>query len=256
MSVMISQIMVTLDKTIVNVSLPHMQASLGADQNFPAPGPRVAAKSQGIERRLSSCSSGIAVGYSPWPKGGLLMITHRLSLAAMVLLGLVESASAFEISSSSVSDGKWDQKYIADKAGGCDGQNLSIALSWRDPPVGTKSYMMTMFDPDALGGGMGWWHWQVWNIPASATGLPEGAGSKNGKGLPKGAIQGKGDLGRAGYLGPCPTLGSGVHHYVINLYALKAGKLETENGATPTMMTADAMRDSLGKATVTYTFSR
>jgi Raf kinase inhibitor-like YbhB/YbcL family protein len=180
----------------------------------------------------------------------------RLMLSGLVVLGFASSAFAFEISSPSVADGKWDNKYIGDKAGGCDGQNVSIALDWKDPPAGTKSYMLTMYDPDALGGGVGWWHWQAWNIPASATGLPEGAGNASGKGLPKGTVQGKGDLGRTGYLGPCPTTGSGVHHYVITLYAMKVARLETENGATPTMMMADAMKDTLGKASVTYTYSR
>jgi Raf kinase inhibitor-like YbhB/YbcL family protein len=184
------------------------------------------------------------------------MLNVRIGIAAAALLGLTGSAFAFEISSPSVSDGKWDQKFVADKAAGCDGQNVSIALAWKDPPAGTQSYMLTMFDPDALGGGMGWWHWQMWNIPAAATGLPEGAGSAGGKGKPKGAKQGKGDIGRTGYLGPCPTAGSGVHHYVITLYALKEAKLHTEGKATPTMTVADAMGESLGKATVTYTYSR
>ena len=96
----------------------------------------------------------------------------RVAVVALVVLGFANSASAFEISSPSVADGKWDLKYVADKAGGCDGQNVSIALNWKDPPAGTKSYMLTMFDPDAMGGGVGWWHWQVWNIPAGASGLP------------------------------------------------------------------------------------
>ena len=181
----------------------------------------------------------------------------RTLLAFLAISALpVSPTLAFDISSPSVSDGHWDSKYIGDKAGGCDGQNVSIALDWKDPPAGTRSYMLTMYDPNALGGGVGWWHWQVWNIPASAAGLPEGAGSKSGKGLPKGAVQGKGDLGRAGYLGPCPGTGSGVHHYVITLYAMKLAKLETESAATPTMMVADAMRDALGKTSVTYTYSR
>jgi Raf kinase inhibitor-like YbhB/YbcL family protein len=184
------------------------------------------------------------------------MVKSSFGIGVAIVLGLTGSAMAFEVSSSSVSDGKWDQKFVADKAAGCDGQNVSIAIDWKDPPAGTKSYMLTMYDPDALGGGMGWWHWQVWNIPATATGLSEGAGSKTGKGLPKGAMQGKGDLGRTGYLGPCPGIGSGVHHYVITVYALKVAKLETEGGATPDMMTADAMRDALDKATVSYTYSR
>ena len=180
----------------------------------------------------------------------------RVAVVALVVLGFANSASAFEISSPSVADGKWDLKYVADKAGGCDGQNVSIALNWKDPPAGTKSYMLTMFDPDAMGGGVGWWHWQVWNIPAGASGLPEGAGSKSGKGLPKGAVQGKADLGRTGYLGPCPPPGSGLHHYVITLYAMKATKLRTEADASPGMVSADARAQSLGKASVTYTYGR
>jgi Raf kinase inhibitor-like YbhB/YbcL family protein len=113
--------------------------------------------------------------------------------------------------------------------------------------------MLTVYDPDGLGNGIGWWHWQVWNIPPKVTGLPEGAGSKSGKELPKGAVQGKGDLGRVGYLRPCPQPGSGVDHYVITLYAMKEARLHTEPGASPTMM---AMGEALDKATVTYTYSR
>jgi Raf kinase inhibitor-like YbhB/YbcL family protein len=180
----------------------------------------------------------------------------EFGIGIVALATFVVPAIAFEVSSKSVSNGKWDNKFIADKAAGCDGQNVSIALDWKDPPAGTKSYMLTMYDPDALGGGVGWWHWQVWNIPATASGLPEGAGSKGGKGLPKGAIQGKGDIGRTGYLGPCPSPGSGQHHYVFTLYALKEAKLSTEANASPTMMMFDAKRQALGNATVTYTYSR
>lgn len=177
----------------------------------------------------------------------------RSMVLASIVVAIAGTASGFEISSPSVSDGKWDDKFLADKAGGCDGRNVSPELNWKDPPAGTKSFFLTMFDTDALEG-VGWWHWQVWNIPPNATGLPEGAGSRDGKKLPKGAVQGKGDLGRTGYLGPCPPAGSGAHHYIITLYAMKEGKLETERNATPTMMFADAMREALGKATVTYTY--
>ena len=76
-------------------------------------------------------------------------MTARMGLIALVILGFANSASAFEISSPSVSNGKWDGKYIADKAAGCDGKNISIALKWRHPPAGTKSFAVTVFDPDA-----------------------------------------------------------------------------------------------------------
>ena len=133
------------------------------------------------------------------------MILSRLSLIALVLAGLAGQARAFELASPSVSDGHWDRKFLAKE---CGGQNVSPELSWKDPPQGTKSFVLTLFDRDALDG-FGWWHWQVLKIPASATGLAEGAGAKGGKGLPKGAVQGKGDLGSAHYLGPCTDQGPG-----------------------------------------------
>jgi phosphatidylethanolamine-binding protein (PEBP) family uncharacterized protein len=74
--------------------------------------------------------------------------------------------------------------------------------------------------------------------------------------MPKGELQGKGDLGRAGYLGPCSNKGSGIHHYVFTLYALKAAEAETERDASPGMILADVMRESLGNASVTYTYSQ
>ena len=180
------------------------------------------------------------------------MITSRCVIATLLLLGTSGASFAFELSSPSVSDGKWEQKFLAKE---CNGQNLSPALSWKDAPAGTKSFALTLFDPDALDG-FGWWHWQVLKIPASAAGLPEGAGTKGGKGMPKGAVQGGADLGRAGYLGPCPDQGSGVHHYVFTLYALKSAEAETERNASPGMILADVMRQSIGKASVTYTYGR
>ena len=176
----------------------------------------------------------------------------RTRFAVLVLAFLSSPVFAFELSSPSISEGNWDKKFLATE---CGGQNVSPVLEWKDAPAGTRSFVLTMFDRDALEG-IGWWHWQVLKIPASATGLPEGAGTKGGKGMPKGAVQGKADLGRAGYLGPCPDQGSGVHHYVFTLYALKSAEAETERGASPGMILADVMRESLGKATVTYTYGR
>ncbi|MBZ9897763.1 MULTISPECIES: YbhB/YbcL family Raf kinase inhibitor-like protein [unclassified Mesorhizobium] len=179
----------------------------------------------------------------------------RLGFAVLVLFGLANQAAAFEISSPSVSNGKWAEKYLGDKAGGCSGQSVSIALRWKDPPAGTKSYALTMFDPDA-GGGKGFWHWLAWNIPASAKGLAEGAGSKRGKGLPKGTVLGKGGIGRAGYFGPCPPPGSGTHHYVFTLYALGAPKLRAPENPSPEMVAVAAKSQALGETSVTYTYGR
>ena len=177
------------------------------------------------------------------------MFGLRIGLAmAAIVLGVAPSF-AFELSSSSVSDGKWDKKYFGDKISGCDGGNVSPALSWKDAPKGTKSFGLTLYDPDAPTGS-GWWHWQVWNIPPTATGFDEGK-------VPAGPIQGKGDIGRQGYLGPCISPGSGVHHYTFTLYALKVDKLDIDpNTASGAFVGYTLNGNALAKATVTYTFQK
>src|SRR6267378_5935673 len=82
---------------------------------------------------------------------------------------------------------------------GCNGQNVSPALEWANAPAGTKSFAVTMYDPDAPTGS-GWWHWVMYNIPAATTGLAAGAG--NGRNAPRGSAQGTTDFGTKGYGGP------------------------------------------------------
>jgi Raf kinase inhibitor-like YbhB/YbcL family protein len=89
------------------------------------------------------------------------------------------------------------------------GENRSPPLSWTPAP-GARAYALTLQDPDARP--RPYTHWLVWNIPGSATGLPEG-------GLP-GAVQGRNDAGGVGYFGPHPP--AGVHHYHFHLMALDA----------------------------------
>jgi len=86
---------------------------------------------------------------------------------------------------------------------GCDGQNQSPQLSWTGAPRDTKSFAITMYDPDAPTGS-GWWHWVVFNIPADVTSLPTGAGRSSKNLLPPGAALGNTDFGAPGYGGPCP----------------------------------------------------
>ena len=177
------------------------------------------------------------------------MFALRASLIGAALAVSAASASAFEISSSSVSDGKWDQKYLADKIAGCDGQNISPAIAWKDVPAGTKSLALTLYDPDAPSGS-GWWHWQLWNIPVTMTGFDEGN-------VPIGVVEGKGDIGRQGYLGPCLQAGSGVHHYTFTIYALKVDKLDLDPGAVSSAFVGYNLNGTaLAKATVTYTFQK
>jgi Raf kinase inhibitor-like YbhB/YbcL family protein len=177
------------------------------------------------------------------------MFNLRNGLVLLALIAGIAPASAFEISSPSVADGKWADKYIADQIAGCNGGNVSPALAWKDAPAATKSFALTVFDPDA-NAGQGWWHWQVWNIPATATGFAEGK-------VPADAVQGKGSIGRTGYLGPCPPPGSGAHHYVFTLYALKAGKLKVDaDTASPATIRQSLDGNAIAKATAVYTYGR
>jgi Raf kinase inhibitor-like YbhB/YbcL family protein len=96
----------------------------------------------------------------------------------------------------------------------CDGRDMSPALTWSEPPAGTQSFALIMDDPDAPSGT--WVHWVMFNIPASARGLPENIPTDPQ--LSDGSLQGRTSAGRSGYHGPCPP--SGIHRYFFKLYAL------------------------------------
>jgi Raf kinase inhibitor-like YbhB/YbcL family protein len=177
-----------------------------------------------------------------------MSIVLRALAATLPLLAVAGPAVAFEISSSAVSDGQWDKKYIGGKIVGCEGQNTSPPLTWKDLPDGTKSLALTLYDPDALTGS-GLWHWQVWNIPVSIAGFEEGK-------VPRGAVEGTGDLQRRGYIGPCPRPGSGVHHYTFTLYAIKVPTLKIPRGATRALVGYNLNTNAIAKATVRYSYQR
>jgi len=96
----------------------------------------------------------------------------------------------------------------------CDGEELSPPLNWTDVPAAAKSVALISDDPDAP---MGTWvHWVIFNMPADATGLPEGIPAD--KMLPSGAKQGINGSRGIGYAGPCPP--SGIHRYYFKVYAV------------------------------------
>jgi len=108
----------------------------------------------------------------------------------------------------------------------CDGADVSPALSWSDAPSGTQSFSLVADDPDAPAGT--WVHWVLYDLPPTATGLPENL-AKDAK-LPDGSRQGRNDFRKIGYNGPCPPRGA-THRYFFKLYALDA-KSGLEPGAT------------------------
>jgi Raf kinase inhibitor-like YbhB/YbcL family protein len=138
---------------------------------------------------------------------------------------------------------------------GCNGQNISPALQWLNPPAGTKSFAVTAYDPDAPTGS-GWWHWVVYNIPATTTELAAGAGNPNGRSLPSGAAQGVTDFGTRGYGGPCPPVGSKPHHYHFTVFALKTEKLDIPNNATAAFVGFNLNGNKIATARVTGLYAR
>ena len=124
---------------------------------------------------------------------------------------------------------------------GCSGENRSPDLAWSGAPKGTKSFAMIMHDPDAPAAG-GWYHWVVYNIPATTHALA------TGEQIPANEL-GKTSWGENAYGGPCPPPGK-PHHYNFTLYALDMSRLSGEALSGPQVESA-VRGHVLGKTTLT-----
>lgn len=102
-----------------------------------------------------------------------------------------------------------------------EGVDVSPALAWVGAPAETRSFALVCDDPDAMSvAGKVWDHWVIWNIPPTASGLPENVARTETVAALGGARQGMNTWPRLGYHGPMPPPGHGVHHYHFKLYAL------------------------------------
>ena len=176
-------------------------------------------------------------------------------LTVLLTAWLAVQAGSFALTSPALPEGKPLPNAQVFNGFGCTGQNLSPALAWANPPAGTKSFAVTVYDPDAPTGS-GWWHWVMFNIPASVTSLPAGAGDPKGGKAPRGAIQSQTDFGTAGFGGACPPAGDKPHRYVFTVHALKVESLPLDAKASGAMVGFYLSQNSLGKASFTRTFSR
>jgi Raf kinase inhibitor-like YbhB/YbcL family protein len=132
----------------------------------------------------------------------------------------------------------------------CDGADLSPALNWSGVPAGAQSLALITDDPDAPMGT--WTHWIIWNIPASATALPEGVPASDV--LDNGARQGRNDFRRIGYGGPCPPPGR-PHRYFFRLYALDT-RLDLKAGSARSQLEAAMKSHVLSQAELMGTYGR
>jgi Raf kinase inhibitor-like YbhB/YbcL family protein len=138
---------------------------------------------------------------------------RRLLLAVVLLPVAAWAAGPFTLSSTEIKPNAAIANAQVFKGFGCDGGNVSPSLAWQNPPAGTKSFALTVYDPDAPTGS-GWWHWVMFNIPADVTALPAGAGDPGSGKAPRGAVQARTDFGKPGYGGPCPPQGDRPHRYI------------------------------------------
>lgn len=177
-----------------------------------------------------------------------LFFSFRFVLAVLVFSSVVGQAAAFDVDSTSFKrGGVISERYVLNGFG-CAGDNISPALRWNDAPNGTKSFALTMYDPDAPSGS-GWWHWVVVNIPVDVTRIAEGR-------TPRGALETRTDFGTPGYGGPCPPEGAPAHRYIFTIHALDTENLELSADASGAMAGFMINQHSLGKAVFEAKYGR
>lgn len=136
---------------------------------------------------------------------------------------------------------------------GAGGEDVSPHLEWSGFPDETKSFVVTMYDPDAPTAS-GFWHWAVLNIPASVTSLPSDAGNPDAKKLPAGAITLRNDAGVARYVGAAPPAGHGPHRYFVCVHALDVESLPVTADSTPAYLGFNLLGRTLARAFITPTY--
>ncbi|CAM3227439.1 hypothetical protein BST27_24520 [Mycobacterium intermedium] len=159
----------------------------------------------------------------------------------------------FTLTSESVQDGQPLANAQVSGIMGAGGEDVSPQLSWSGFPEETRSFAVTVYDPDAptLSG---FWHWAVANLPATVTELPAGAG--DGSDLPGGALTLANDAGLRRYIGAAPPPGHGVHRYYIAVHAVDVEKLELDENATPAYLGFNLFQHAIARAVIHGTYEQ
>jgi Raf kinase inhibitor-like YbhB/YbcL family protein len=179
----------------------------------------------------------------------------KLFFTLLLMLTTNVMAEGFYLSSSDI------QGQIANdqvfNSFGCTGKNISPQLSWKNAPAGTKSFAVTVYDPDAPTGS-GWWHWVVFNIDKSVDTLKTGASDlpANKGGMPAGAIESSTSYGSKGFGGACPPKGDKPHRYIFTVYALNTEKIEQNADARPELIGFFLNSHVIAKASIMAYYGR
>lgn len=188
----------------------------------------------------------------------LIMSAVALAAALIAPVAIAKSkktsddAPSLTLASTTVLPGKSLRMNQVFNSFGCSGKNLSPQLSWSGVPKDAKSLAITVFDPDAPTGS-GWWHWVVFNIPATVTSLPEGASRLK---MPKGAVESLTDYGKQGFGGACPPEGDEPHRYIFTVWALNTDTLPLDGKATGAMVGYYLNQHRIATAGLEATYSR
>jgi Raf kinase inhibitor-like YbhB/YbcL family protein len=161
---------------------------------------------------------------------------------------LLPVVPAFSVTSADIADGAPLADAQVYSAG-----NTSPQLSWSGAPAGTKSYVVTCFDPDAPIVS-GFWHWVVCDIPADVTSLDTGAGALGDANLPDGAFHVRNDFGTRDFAGAAPPQGDQVHRYQFVVHAVGEEVLGVDADATPAVVGFNLAFKTLGRAIITGTW--
>ncbi len=152
----------------------------------------------------------------------------------------------FTVTSTDVAEGESMNTPQVSGIMGAGGGDVSPQLSWSGAPEGTRSYVVTMFDPDAPTPS-GFWHWCLSNTPADVPELATGAASNP----PEGAVKHRNDGGTDEYLGAAPPEGHGPHRYIVCVTAVDVPELEVNESASPAVVNFNLFSHALGRAFLT-----